>query len=344
MSALSKLSRMASKRDASRTTDPPARKPFSTHPPPTPRRSDTTSNLRALFHRRREPTTELVALNDFPPSALSAEARKLAIAFVNTLNTAKVGNFFAWFLFFDLVELPESPATWYGHIDGMEMRGWIALGTYLATATQYGMDIVVLNSICDRLSLSRRVIHRCLVQLSDPQKMAWTQLALAVRESRTMAVGQCETETGCFEELERLEHVRSTLHGLYLVAQRIKPAVDSIHERWRAEAEVRVRGYLMDVIDKWIDHCRAGTPLAKQTTGVQVSEDVQDALHLNFLYEAMQQERPVPLSSDPMRASTSDKATQTEKPLPPLPSTASSEVGSEGTPPVTPTPASRSRV
>jgi hypothetical protein len=177
-------------------------------------------------------------------------------------------------------------------------------------------------------------------------EMAWTQLALAVRESRTMAVGEYETEMERFEELGRLEHVHSTLHGLYLVAQRIKPAVDSTHEPWRAEAEVRVRGYLRDVIGKRIDHHRAGTPLVKQATGVQVSEDVQDALHLNFLYEAMQQQRQVPLAKYGLSShhTTSDKATQTEKPLPPLPSTdVPSEVDSTETPPMTPTPGSRNR-
>jgi len=216
---------------------------------------------------------------------VSPEISILALTFVNTLNSSQVSNFFAWFLQYDVVELPESPAAWYAHIDTMEMRGWIALGLYLAGTLDYGMDIVVLDSICDRLRLQRRTVHSCLIQLSDPQKMVQTQLATAVMESKAIYK----------TEVQRLEYVQAKLHSLLLVAQRIKPTPASIHEVWRAEIEKRLRGYLTDVVAKRIEHQKMGMPLVGHSTCEQVSKDIQEGLRLNYLYEAMQQERQVPL-------------------------------------------------
>jgi hypothetical protein len=66
----------------------------------------------------------------------------------------------------------------------MDMRGWTALGVYLPETVCYGWDLVVLDSICDRLHLRRQTIHECLVQLSNPQKMAHTRLATATLEGK----------------------------------------------------------------------------------------------------------------------------------------------------------------
>ncbi|KAF2679574.1 hypothetical protein K458DRAFT_393703 [Lentithecium fluviatile CBS 122367] len=233
------------------------------------------SSLRSLFNRRREHTTD----HDVPLepqskyiSPVSPEISKLALAFVNILNTSQVSGFFAWFLHFDAVEPPESFAAWYAHIDTMEMRGWIALGLYLSETIVLGIDTVVLDSICDRLGLRRRTMHNCIVQLNT-------------------AKSKLSYKTG----VDRVEFVQARLHDLHLVAKRITLTRGSIFEYWRIEAEKRLRGYLTEVIGKRIEHHKMGVPLMRQMDCTQISKDIQAALHLNYLYEAMHEERQLPL-------------------------------------------------
>lgn len=106
----------------------------------------------------------------------------LAKTFVDAMTFEKLSNFLAWMLYYDSVELPESPESWYSLIEPMEMRGWVALGTYLSTRHEVGsgLDLVVLDSICDRANLIRKTVHTMLKQFADPRKMVYSQIALAV--------------------------------------------------------------------------------------------------------------------------------------------------------------------
>ncbi|KAF2176288.1 hypothetical protein K469DRAFT_682622 [Zopfia rhizophila CBS 207.26] len=54
---------------------------------------------------------------------------------------------------------------------------WIALDFFLHTEAEYGLELVTLDFIRDRLRLWKPLIHGCLAQLADHQKMAWTRLA-----------------------------------------------------------------------------------------------------------------------------------------------------------------------
>ena len=82
-------------------------------------------------------------------------------------------------LYYDVVELPESPIAWLEKVNMMEMGGCVALGDFLfkATETDYGFDLVVLDSICDRIKFQRATVHALLIQFADPKKISFTQIA-----------------------------------------------------------------------------------------------------------------------------------------------------------------------
>jgi hypothetical protein len=113
-------------------------------------KSATTRSIRSRFaiyrdesnHSLRPPTSRVESDAVDHPS-------NLVVTFVNTLNATQLSNFLIWFFYHDIVELPESPALWFKTIDPTEMRGWIALGKHLLKTTTYGLELVVLVSICD---------------------------------------------------------------------------------------------------------------------------------------------------------------------------------------------------
>ncbi|KAF2240331.1 hypothetical protein BU26DRAFT_442974, partial [Trematosphaeria pertusa] len=258
-------------------------------PQPTQKLRHKSSGLRSLlgrFHEQsRETIPSLSIHSPEEPQATPPQISKFVLGFVNSMDTEQLSNFLAWFLHYDVVELPESPASWYSPMCSMEMRAWIALGAFLSKTTEYGFDLVVLDSICDRLRLRRAVVHGCLIQLSDPQKMAWTQLATIINEAKLAQNPEVET----------LELVQAKLHDLNELAQRIKPTEGSMFAAWRSEILERLCGFLTQVLAPRISHHRLGTTLVTNATSVQVPKEVKGGLRLNFLYEAMQQERQVPL-------------------------------------------------
>jgi hypothetical protein len=135
-------------------------------------------NLRNFFSKSREPEAQSPVLT--PPSSSSATLPsppiipKFTKAFVNALNSAQLCDFLTWMLYYEVVELPEDPKAWYKWIGSMEMRGWISLGGFLAKSQEAGpaheFDLIVLDSICDRIGLSRPTVHTLLIRFADQKR------------------------------------------------------------------------------------------------------------------------------------------------------------------------------
>lgn len=251
---------------------------------------DTSDSLSVVLDARRKSSTFRSVLERFRAKRRSSATRtassqaseqetpKLVVSFVNTLTVNRLSNFLTWFLFYDVVKLPESPSRWYKPICSMDMRGYIALGAFLSKNIPYGLDLVVLNSICDRLRLEKSIVRECLIRLADPQKMAWTALATtihaAVEERRT--------------EVETLELVQVKFQKLRALASSLQPTPGSEIANWQPKIITKLTELLKVVVNPRIVALRGGSG--------QLTEKTEDEVHqLEFLYEAMQQERQVPL-------------------------------------------------
>ena len=202
----------------------------------------------------------------------------------------QLSNFLTWMLYHELVELPENPDVWFNLADTVQMHGWVALGDFLSECstsmdTSYGFDLVVLDSICDRLQLQRSTVHGFLIQFADPEKMAFSQIATLVNTA--------DAET--MSEIDVLEAVHSKLLEFTKMASHIKPTQGSIYDGWHAMVMKRINDLLRLVTKPRIAHLRTGAPLITASTSEQVPQFVKDGIKLNYLYEVMQQKRPVPL-------------------------------------------------
>jgi hypothetical protein len=194
-------------------------------------------------------------------------------------------------LYHELVELPEHPDVWYSLADSVHMHGWVAIGEFLfkcsiSIDTSYGLDLVVLDSICDRLQLQRSTVHNFLIQFADPEKMAFSQIATLVNAAN--AKGQTE--------LKALEDVQSKLLEFSKLTAHIKPTESTIYDGWHAMVMERLDAFIQVVIGPRIAHFCSGAPLITASTSEQLPKEAKDGIKLNYLYEVMQQKRPVPLS------------------------------------------------
>ncbi|KAF1851175.1 uncharacterized protein K460DRAFT_401201 [Cucurbitaria berberidis CBS 394.84] len=251
----------------------------------------TPGSLRTLLGRLRDKQPEFEMLSpsssSLAPEPSPPKISKLAKAFVDSLTTQQLSNFLTWMLYYDVVELPDSPTMWYEMINSMEMRGWVALGEFLfkAVETGYGFDLIVLDSICDRINLKRTTVHDLLMQFANPKMMAFTQSATTIRAAT--AEGK--------SELEVFEAAQAKLYSLHKLATNLKPTENSIYDVWHAMVQKRLRGFQHLVIGPRIAHLRSGVPLITAPTPDQSPKEIQDSIKLKYLYEAMQQERRVPL-------------------------------------------------
>lgn len=288
-SILSLFTSAPSRRSATET-------PQSAPPPPhtlQPVRPHTSGDMRRFFikvHRDHEPefTIKTSPSPATAPSSPPPRISKLAKAFADTLTTQLLSNFLAWMLFHDTVELPVSPESWYEPIDPMEMRGWVALGRYLATrdGSGYGLDLIVLDSICDRINISRKTVHTMLIQFAYPAKMAYSHIAIALQDAEAKGSTQ----------LEALEAVQTKLRELQRLAVRLKPQEGSSFKGAHEMILKRIPDYLQLVLAPRINHNRTGAPLLTAATSDQMPEESQQGIKLNYMFEVMQQERIVPLA------------------------------------------------
>ncbi|CAE7007631.1 hypothetical protein CFE70_001477 [Pyrenophora teres f. teres 0-1] len=214
----------------------------------------------------------------------------LAKAFVDALNATQLSNFLTWMLYYDIAELADEPEAWYEPINGMEMRGWVALGSFLSkalkTKTGYGFDLIVLDAICDRTRISRTLVHELLIKFADPDSMRYSTIATTTQKALLQ---------GC-TQLEVLEAVEAKLHELKKLVLNLHPQPNSRYDEWHAMVHKRIRGFLNLVVSPRIIALRSDHPIITATTNQDMSKEVQQGFQLAYFYETMQQEREVPLS------------------------------------------------
>jgi hypothetical protein len=194
-------------------------------------------------------------------------------------------------LYHEVVELPDHPDIWYNLIDPVDMRGWIALGDFLLNFsttmdTGYGFDIVVLDSICDRLELQRSTVHGLLMHFADPAKMAFSQIATFIDTANKEKL----------TEIEVLEIAQSKLREFNRLAARLTPTKASMYDEWHPVLLKRLYSLLHLVIAPRITSFRFGVPLLTAATSEELPQEVKDGIRLNYLFELIQRKRQVPLS------------------------------------------------
>lgn len=247
------------------------------------------SRLRNLFDHGH--THEQVEAQAVVHHIQAPKISDLAQSFVNALNTKQLSEFLIWMLYYDIVEIPVSPDAWYSTIDQIQTRGWVALGEFLAETssnmdTSHGMELVVLDSICDRINLQRSTVHSLLIQFADPEKMVFSQIATTIHNATNEQLAS----------LESLEAVQAKLHELNKLITRLQPAEDSMYELWQAMISKRIRGLLHLVIGPRIANIRAGTPLITAATSENLPKEVKEGIELKFRFEATLLKRNVPLT------------------------------------------------
>ncbi|KAF2730391.1 hypothetical protein EJ04DRAFT_586405 [Polyplosphaeria fusca] len=238
--------------------------------------------MRALLDRLRSKSSKSSSPEIVPSSAQSvqsAQVPKLVVSFVKCLTGTMLSDFLSWFLFHDIVLLPESPGRWYHTINAMDMRGWIALGSFLRTGINLDLELVTLDAICDRLRLPKATVYDCLRQLADPQDMTWTQLA------STMRVAKQENMT----EAQTLGLVQSKLCNLLRLANHLTPSKHGIFPLYRVKVINRIKEFNHELLAPRLAVLVGSAP--KLTT-----KTPEEKSRLEYLFEAMQQERPVPLT------------------------------------------------
>ncbi|KAH7074468.1 hypothetical protein BKA63DRAFT_533597 [Paraphoma chrysanthemicola] len=227
--------------------------------------------LRPFVNRSRiqEPDFEMLKppSRQVTPISTPPTISKLAKAFVDSLTARKLSNF-----------LP------------MEMQVWLALGHFLSNFsmtmdTGYGLDLVVLDAICDRVPLQRSTVHSLLIQFADPSKMKFSTIASIVNAGVTDGK----------EELDVLRDVQLKLEELHKMVTKLKLEADTIYEAWHALVLKRLRGFSHAVVVPRIANIVSGTPLITAATNEHLPQEVKDSIEVKFLYEVVQLERYVPL-------------------------------------------------
>lgn len=233
----------------------------------------------------------LTPLSCSPASKSPPQISGLAKAFVDSLTASQLSDFLVWMLYHEFVDLPEDAEAWYDPISRVDMRGWVALGQYLAASdttldTSHGFDIVVMDSICDRLGLQRSTVHGFLRHFANEEKMAFSQIATLVR------VADAEEQ----HYIDMLDNLYARLNEIFRMAVRLKPTEGSVYDYRHTIIMKRLRGFLSLVIEPRIANIRSGAPLVTAATSDQTHQVVKDGMRPNYLFELMQQKRPVPVA------------------------------------------------
>ncbi|KAH7087491.1 hypothetical protein FB567DRAFT_346669 [Paraphoma chrysanthemicola] len=254
----------------------------------------TSKILRSLLNRYRiqEPDFEMLTppSRQVTPLSPPPTISKLAKTFVDSLTARKLSNFLVWMLYHDVVEYPTSPDSEYDAIEPMDMQGWLALGDFLSKFsktmdTGYGLDLVVLDAICDRVPLQRSTVHSLLIQFADPSKMKFSTIATIVN------TGEKEGKV----ELDVLRDVQLKLEELHKMAAKLKPEANTIFEAWHALVLKRLRDFSHVAVEPRIANIVSGTPLITAATNEHLPQEAKDGIELKYLYEVVQLERHVPL-------------------------------------------------
>lgn len=267
--------------------------------PPTPQssrtsndRRHTTAPFRSLILKRRRGSLLSNAPSSSPSVAAPSpiEISDLAKSFVDALNKSKLSNFLMWFMYYDIVALPDSPDMWYSAISNLDMRGWTALGDYLSKTSQAmdtgtGFELVVLDSICDRLQIQRSTVHSMIIQFSDPRKMLYSQIATVVNSATK----------GALTKLQTFELVKAKLIEMQKLASRLVSAEGTLCADWQEVVVKHVTKLLDLVVEPRIANLRSGTPLVTAATADNLPKEVKDGIEMAWKFQALQPKRFVPL-------------------------------------------------
>lgn len=120
---------------------------------------------------RNQPSTPGIPTVNFD-RLLSRESRK----FDNTITKESLSHIMLWYLYWDIVDMPDDPDKWYEDFgDREEMVNWIRLGSELEQNPQQLPH--VLRGICRELHINSMEVLRRLVRLSKPGIMVKTEIA-----------------------------------------------------------------------------------------------------------------------------------------------------------------------
>jgi hypothetical protein len=136
----------------------------------------------------------------------------------------------------DIFEPPELPETWCAPLSTTYIRGWIALGTYLSqtqvVGAGYGLELIVLDSICDRLYFHRRILHGVPIGFASPKNMTFSILSTTVRRAEQAHIAR----------LPMLVEVQVKPNGMNQLANHLESTPDSQFAAWQVVVLKRVGG------------------------------------------------------------------------------------------------------
>jgi hypothetical protein len=217
-------------------------------------------------------------LHPDPEDVARSPPPQLVAAFANSLTRVKISNFLIWFFYFDVVELPDSPTRWFGYLPSMDLRGWVALGTYLKAHSSEDVMFLRLDDICQQLNIRVPQVFDCAIELADPRNMCWTRLAT------TIQVGRFQRK----DEGQILDSVQKVLFDMRGLVSSLKPIPQTIFSQWQPIILHRVSDFLDVVIHPRLTLLREGMRILTDR-----SQEEQNEIH--YFYEAMQLPRKVPL-------------------------------------------------
>ncbi|KAF2810920.1 uncharacterized protein BDZ99DRAFT_570211 [Mytilinidion resinicola] len=229
-------------------------------------------------------------------STISAPIAIGVIAFADQITAESLSHFLIWLFYYDVVELPVSPADWYKHLPSMEMRGWIQLGTFLQTTTPAGFQLARLDSIIDQLQLRKHFVMQCIDKISKPDLMRWSDVATDVKYAIAKSL----------REKDHLELVKTCLEAIQETTVALKPRAGTNFEGWQTDVTERIADYLSVIVKPRLSTIKGGIRVLSDK-----SED--DERSVRYIFEAMQAERPVPLvrygifPTRPLRSSNSSQ-------------------------------------
>ena len=206
------------------------------------------------------------------------EASPLVRTFVDQLSVSQLSHFLIWSAYYDIVELPVSPSAWYRHLPAMEVRGWIALGKYIKAASLAMVDheVVPLDRLCDELGLHKGAVRQAIAYVASPESMRWTGIGDAIARAARLNQG----------EAEGLTAVEQYLMQTQMLVSRLRPDV-GLFAGWLMDILDRSTVFLEGVVQPRLALLRANINVSRRA--------IEGAQHLEYRFQAMQQERPVPL-------------------------------------------------
>jgi hypothetical protein len=209
---------------------------------------------------------------------ISSPVPPTVTAFAEQITEESLSHLLIWLFYYDIVELPMSPANWYARLPAMDMGGWIELGRFLQTVP-HGFQLARLDNVINRLQLRKPYVLHCLDRVSKPGLMRWSEVAAIVHYSRESSL----------REQHGLGTVQACLQAVQATTASLTPRADTEFKAWQTNVSNRVAEFLDVVVNPGLSMVRGGMRLLSGETD-------NDEAYIRYLYRAMQAERDVPLA------------------------------------------------